>query len=81
MFSIFLTFANHSCSTDPPVATLELTGSTTERGTTTTNGVAVLEGEDVQFTCNIDANPPIYRISWFRYVSFEQKKIKIFVSL
>nr|XP_053630947.1 nephrin-like [Cherax quadricarinatus] len=43
--------------TYPPVATMELG-----------RGVApvVKEGEDVYFNCNVDANPPTYRISWYR---------------
>ncbi|XP_050707227.1 nephrin-like [Eriocheir sinensis] len=43
--------------TYPPVATMEL-----GRGVSS----IVKEGEDVYFNCNVDSNPPTYKISWFR---------------
>ncbi|KAK8382161.1 hypothetical protein O3P69_015253 [Scylla paramamosain] len=43
--------------TYPPVATIEL-----GRGVSS----VVKEGEDVYFDCNVDSNPPTYKISWFR---------------
>nr|XP_045610328.1 nectin-3-like [Procambarus clarkii] len=43
--------------TYPPVATMEL-----GRGVSS----VVKEGEDVYFNCNVDSNPPTYKISWYR---------------
>ncbi|KAK8379134.1 hypothetical protein O3P69_019165 [Scylla paramamosain] len=43
--------------TYPPVASLELGGRA--------SSVVVQEGEDVTFTCNVDANPPSYKTTWF----------------
>ncbi|XP_068209554.1 nephrin-like [Palaemon carinicauda] len=42
--------------TYPPIATIEL-----GRGVTS----VVKEGEDVYFNCNVDSNPPTYKISWY----------------
>ncbi|XP_050710716.1 neural cell adhesion molecule 1-B-like [Eriocheir sinensis] len=42
---------------DPPVASLELGGRSAS--------VVVHEGEDVTFTCNVDANPPSYKTTWY----------------
>ncbi|KAK7077307.1 hypothetical protein SK128_004939, partial [Halocaridina rubra] len=42
--------------TYPPVTTIEL-----GRGISS----VVKEGEDVYFNCNVDANPPIYKVSWY----------------
>ncbi|KAK8750696.1 hypothetical protein OTU49_014953, partial [Cherax quadricarinatus] len=43
--------------TYPPVATIEL-----GRGVSS----VVKEGQDVYFNCNVDSNPPTYKISWYR---------------
>ncbi|XP_042872413.1 nephrin-like [Penaeus japonicus] len=42
--------------TYPPVATIEL-----GRGVSS----VVKEGEDIYFNCNVDSNPPTYKISWY----------------